>query len=223
MIAQMPESFSQKYGIKAGLNFSNMLDKNNDETFSDDYQTLLGFHFGPTAEFKIDKTYTFETGLLLSSKGFKAEMEELYEGGLMEVSAKISLLYLDIPLNFKAGYDLGGAKIHGLFGPYLGIGLTGKAKYKVSYQGETVNEDIDIEWGSDPDEAYFRRFDFGFNIGAGVEFNAFQIGLNYSVGIANISPYSEGGYKNKNRVFNISLGYRFAKNKTTTNAKPAKI
>lgn len=196
LLTTVTESFAQTFGIKAGLNLSNMLVKNNDYTDSDDFKMNPGFHIGPTAEFEINKMLSFETGLLLSTKGFK----ESYGGE----TYKLNLLYLDIPLAAKATFGIGSTKIYGIFGPYIGVGLSGKSKYE--FEGESIEEDI--KFGSDEDEDDLKRLDFGLTIGAGVEFNALQIGLNYGLGLANISTYAD---KASNRVLGISLGYKFGK------------
>jgi len=198
------ELFAQNFGLKGGLNLSNMLMKDDDDTYSDDLKMKPGFHVGATAEFPLSEIFSFETGLLLSTKGFK--MSESEEEISMEV--KMNLLYLDIPLTAKTTYDLGGPKIYGVFGPYVGMGLSGKSKIEVTYDGETETEEEDIEWGSDK-EKDLKRLDFGLTMGAGVEIKSFQIGLTYNLGLANISPDTDGGLKINNRVLALTVGYKF--------------
>lgn len=195
------ESFAQNFGVKGGLNLSTMLMKDNDKTYSDDFKMKPGFHIGATAEFPMTEMLSFETGLLLSSKGFKLSREG-YEG-------KVSLTYLDIPLTGKAFFDIGDIKAFGVFGPYVGIGLSGKEKFDDTYEGEMETEERDVEWGSDAEESDFKRLDYGVIIGAGVELNAIQIGLSYNLGLANISPSTEDGYKVSNRVLALSIAYKF--------------
>ena len=65
-----------------------------------------------------------------------------------------------------------------------------------------------MKWGSD-DEDDFKRLDFGLGIGAGVAFNAFEVGLGYALGLANISSYTEGGSKASHKVFSVSVAYKF--------------
>ena len=203
------ELFAQNFGLKGGLNLSNMLMKDDDDTYSDDYKMKPGFHVGATAEFPLSEMFSFETGLLLSTKGFQISEEETEMGETYKMEGKLNLLYLDIPLTGKAKFDVGGAKIYGVFGPYVGMGLSGKSKYEATYDGETETEEEDIEWGSDEDESDLKRLDFGLTMGAGVEINSIQIGLSYNFGLANISPYTEGGTKVNNRVLGLSVGYKF--------------
>ncbi|MBU2556098.1 MAG: PorT family protein, partial [Bacteroidetes bacterium] len=89
-------------------------------------------------------------------------------------------------------------------------GLSGKIKSKLSYMGESKTESKSIDWGSGDDND-FKRLDFGWIIGAGVEYEAFSAGLSYNLGLSNIAATPDGGNKVKNRVFAITVGYRFGK------------
>jgi len=209
VVTMTNESSAQSFGLKGGLNLSNMLDKDDDDTYSDDYKMKPGFHIGATAEFPFSDMFSFETGLLLSTKGFKISDEETFDGDIFKYEGKTNLIYLDIPLTAKASFDLGGAKLYGLFGPYVGIGLSGKSKFEFTFNGETEKEEVDIKWGSDEEKSNLKRLDFGLTMGAGVEMSSIQIGLTYNLGLANLSPNTENGYKISNRVIGISVGYKF--------------
>ena len=197
--------FSQEFGIKAGFNSSNMHIVSESWVLSSKMKT--GFHIGATAEFPLTEIFSLETGLLLSSKGFIEEIKDF------NYKVIFNPLYLDIPLTVKASSYIGGTKVYGMFGSYIGIGLSGTIKGEVIVDGLTTSQEIDIEWGSDIDSD-FKRMDFGLIIGAGVELNSIQIGLNYSLGLANISPQTN--LKINNRVLGISVGYRFGKKKKTS-------
>ena len=193
----------------AGLNLSNMLMKDDHYTSSDHFKMNPGFHLGATAEIPIpNKMISFETGCLLSAKGYKHSIKE----GPMEGEGKLDLLYFDIPLTAKASFIFGDAKIYGVFGPYLGIGLSGKWKSEWTYDGEIGSDERDIKWGSNEDRDDLKRLDFGLTAGTGVEINIFKIGLSYGLGLANISPFTEGGSKRNNRLLSVSLGYKFGGN-----------
>lgn len=95
------------------------------------------------------------------------------------------------------------------FWPYVGMGLFGMYKTEDTFDGETETDSETIDWGSVKGESDFKRLDYGLTMGAGVEINVIQIGLTYNLGLANISPYSDKGYKRNNRVLALSLGYKF--------------
>ncbi len=201
------ESYAQIFGVKAGGNLSNLLI--NDDTYSDDLKMNTGFHVGATAEFPITELFSFESGLLLSTKGLIMREEETIVGESIKMEGRINLFYLDIPLTAKASVDLGGAKIYGTFGPYIGMGLSGKTIAELTTMGATVTNEEDIKWGSNENEDDFKRLDFGLTMEAGVEISSIQIGLSYGLGLANISPITDYGTKIKNRVLGISVGYKF--------------
>ena len=197
---------AQTFGIKGGLNLANMLEKDDDDTYSNDYSMNPGFHLGLTVDVPLNDFLSFEPGLLLTTKGMK------YEDDIMgfDVKAKANLYYLDVPLTLKASHDLGGGlKMFGAVGPYVGLGLSGKVKVTAEYQGEKETEEEDVEWGNDEDEDDFKRLDMGLTFGAGVEINSILVGISYDLGLSNISAYQDDGTTSKNRVLKFSVGYRF--------------
>jgi hypothetical protein len=210
VITLSTESFSQTFVVKAGFNLSKMFTKDDAGNNNNGIKMKPGFQAGATGEFPVTAMLSFETGLLLSTKGFKMNEKETIMGEAWEVKGKINLYYLDIPLTAKASFDVGGAKIFGVFGPYLGMGLIGKTKSELTVGGETETSKDDVEWGSG-DNDMLKRLDFGLIAGAGIELNAIQIGLNYGLGLANISSYTDEGTKIKNRVIGISVGYIFGR------------
>lgn len=197
---------AQTFGVKAGLNLSNMLEKYDDETYSDDYKMNPGFHIAGTVDIPISTVLSFESGLLFTTRGFRIEEEEMG----FSIKAKANLYYIDIPLTVKASLPLSeGLKIFGAVGPYVGIGLSGKVIATVEYQGDKETDEEAIKWGSDEDSDDLKRLDYGLTFGGGVEINALMLGISYDLGLANIATHQEDGYTTKNRVLKFSVGYRF--------------
>ncbi len=114
LLTIVTESKAQIVGIKAGLNLANMVIKNDNMTMSEDFTMNPMFHVGPTLEFPLGEVLSFETGLLLSVKGYN------YDEGQHD---KTNLFYLDVPLRAKATFDIGGIGIYGAAGPYAGMGI----------------------------------------------------------------------------------------------------
>jgi hypothetical protein len=204
-------TFAQTVGVKAGLNLSTVLMKDNTTTYSTDFKMNPGFNVGVLVDFPIGEVFVIEPGLLLSTKGFKEEFkEDIHQIGVIEYKNKTNLYYLDIPVYAKAAFGVGDdVELYGAFGPYLGVGLWGKMKSEVIYNGEKENSDENIKWGNDAENDHFERVDYGLSFGAGVEFYSVFIEATYGLGLANISPYTEDGFKTNNRVLGISAGYRF--------------
>ena len=200
------ESLAQTFGIKAGLNLSTLLIKDNDETRSDDFDMRPGFHVGVTAEFPFSKMFSFQPEVLLSTKGYK------FEEGNEDVGIEASMnpIYVDIPLLLKGNFDVSGVEIYGALGPYVGFGVGGDMKYKETYNGVTdYEEEVDIKWGNDKEEDDLKPFDAGLSIGAGATVNHILFGVAYDFGLANISLDNHNGWKVNNRVFRVSVGYVF--------------
>lgn len=195
------------YVVKGGLNLSSVLLKG-DESSGVDVKSKPGYHVGITAEYPVSEIFVFETGILLSNKGFKGSSENTHGGDLYKYNSTINLLYVEIPLTAKTYFNVGQSKIFGALGPYIGLGLSGKSKGEVIFRGETNSIEHDINWGSSQGDD-FKRLDYGLTAGAGIEISSIQIGLCYNLGLANISTITDNGLKIRNRVFGLSVGYKF--------------
>lgn len=204
-------SFTQTLSVKAGLNLSNFFVKDDHETYSEDYKWRSGIHVGAIAEIPIRNMLSFETGLLLSTKGHREMVEDTFLGETIKLKVSTRLYYLDIPINAKVSIPAGKLKFYGSIGPYFGFGIYGKTKTEFTFQGNTEKEDEDISWGSDEEDDHLRRLDLGLTVTAGIELKFIQIGLSYNLGLANISSFREEGATIKNKVIGISLAYRFVR------------
>lgn len=197
-----------RYGIKGGLNMSNILMKDEEDSYGDETNWKPGFHIGLTAEFPIAENFAFETGLLLSSKGFSASESMTDYGETYKSKGCVNLLYLDLPLTVKTYMNVGQSRIFVAFGPYIGYGLTGRSKFEETYNGETESEEEDVNWGSD-EEDDVQRLDFGLTAGLGLEIRSIQIGLSYQLGLANINADTSYGQKITHKVLGLSVAYPF--------------
>lgn len=180
-------AFSQSIGIKAGLNISNMKFDWVDQTTSETFKSYFGFHVGLTGEF--GNTISFAPAILLSTKGAKVDSE---------YGESTKLLYLDIPLNLKYTHDMGAAKIFGIAGPYIGIGLSGTHEFD--------GDEQDISFGDGTDD-WYNRVDIGLGFGGGLEFNKVCVGITYSLSLKDTASPDFGAVI-KHRVLAISLGYK---------------
>ena len=100
-------SFTQTLSVKAGLNLSNFFVKDDHETYSEDYKWRSGIHVGAIAEIPIRNMLSFETGLLLSTKGHREMVEDTFLGETIKLKASTRLYYLDIPINAKVSIPAG--------------------------------------------------------------------------------------------------------------------
>jgi len=182
-------SFGQSIRIKTGINFSDML-------YSNRYETKSGFNLGLTTEFQQNNIISYETGIILSSKGFNL-LTSHYE-------AKVNLLYLDFPLSAKISINIDETRLYTMFGMYLGAGIYGRTDFKVPQYDTFYSYSKKINWGED-----IRKFDLGLNIGGGIEINSMQISASYLLGIVNTSDYNMiDNSRQVNSVLSISFGYQ---------------
>lgn len=174
--------FSQvKWDAKFGMNFSNM-------TKLDDAKALPGFNLGVGMDYGFSESWSLQSGLMISSKGYK------YDG------FKARPIYLDIPILAAYKFNISdNTKFVINAGPYLAFGLGGKAKY----EGGEDDKMFDKE-GWD-----MGRFDLGIQYGIGLELSdRYLINLTGQNGF--ICPWDvDEGDKPKNMTFSIGVGYRF--------------
>ncbi len=210
------QSNKLKFGVKAGLNLSNIAQDFKDSEDEDDTKTLTGLAFGVTAEYELKENLAFQSGLMFSRKGYKMEGSD--EGEKYEDKYKIS--WLEVPMNFV--YKMNDFQVYA--GPYMAFGLSGKWESEYTYDGETESYDGDIDFGNDSseekdDEGMVRGLDYGLNLGLGYQTGNLLFNAGYSFGLANLTPDYKGEGSNfdpkdmkvSNRVLTFSVSYFFGK------------
>lgn len=169
--------------IEFGTNYASMnFGENNAQL---ETAPVIGPKFG-VSKYWGPKKIKVKTGLQFSSKGYKLP-------GLSG-SDKISLYYLDIPVNLSLRVT---KRLALEAGPLLSVGLLGIQNYR----GEAET----IEFGDDG----LRRVDAGLNLDVNYTFSRFRVGMNLSHGA--ISIVETNGDPILNRVGNLYLGYRLTK------------
>ena len=196
----------QTFGVKGGFNLSNMMNKDNDFKYSEEYKAKPGFNVGVTLDMPITDPIVFQTGIILDTKGYKRN----YTDNNIKYEINLSPYYIDIPLHIKYTLELNNIKPYLSAGPYLGVGVSGKVTQKTIIAGISSTDSEAINWGND-DNANLKQFDGGIDFGAGLEFGNIYVGAEYSLGLANICVQPDNGQKINNRLLSISIGYRFVK------------
>jgi hypothetical protein len=215
-------SFAQTFGLKAGFNLSNLDSKSNHgndgnyDSLTYDLNLNPGFHVGATAEFQVAKSFSLETGLFLTTKGYISNFTfNDYYG--VKTSSKVNskFYYIDVPVNVKKTFNLGNKKLYGALGPYLGFAIGYSYTDETTQNGQTSKHSSGYIRGP----GFNSRIDYGLNIGAGVAIEAFQFGVTYSLGLSN-SMYNPGtAGAAKNRVIGITIGYTILNKKKIKNEK----
>ena len=185
-----------KWGVMAGMNVSKY-------TITG-FDSRIGFHAGIKAELGLSQEASgayMDFAALLTLKGAKIDAGSL-------ASFKMNPYYLEVLVHIGYKYAVNDDfALFGSAGPYIAVGLFGKAKAKVDgdlvdlgeFGGNSASEDI---FGDDG----FKRFDFGLGLKAGVEFSKkYQVAISYDFGLVEVAK--DLGMKNRNLM--ISLGYMF--------------
>lgn len=194
MVCSVGAQAQFRFGVKAGVAVNKLsFDKS---TFDSDNRT--GFTGGIMAEFTVPViNLGFDASVLYAQRSVS-----VYDNNGKQLNTD-HRGYIDIPINFKWKMSiLGTGKI---ISPFLTTGpdfsfLCSKQNFKDA-------------WDS-------RKFDFAWNIGAGVQLlNKIQIAASYGFGLTNSTNALHGSnaaddlkdlnFKGKNRSWTITLAYMF--------------
>jgi len=163
--AQTPE-----FGIKAGLNLSNMsVEDASDKTLK------TGFHVGVFTKMPFTDVLSVQPELLFSTKGVKYSFDNLLAKG----ETNFNLNYIEIPINLV--YNLSeDFEFH--LGPYVGY----LANANVDANTEILNF-LDIDTGDNIDREHFKSFDFGLTAGLNFSLQQFIFGFKYNLGLTPVA------------------------------------
>lgn len=200
---------AQIFGIRGGFNLSNLVIKYDGEKMSDNLKMRPGFHIGPTMEIPLSEVLSIDGALLYTTKGTKMKETETYASTTYEYKSTITFNYLELPVNLKVKFDIGNIIGFGAVGPYFAYALSGKSKSEQKANGNSSSESVDIDFGEDGE---LKRFDFGVGFTGGIEVGKMQFGINYGLGLSNISQYSDNDSALKNRNLSFFAAYRFLDN-----------
>ena len=169
-------------GIRAGYNLSGIYEFM--EFKSDDgMEWKSGVNLGVVADFALSEKFLFRPGLYYSMKGFKDDGS----------GSKFSYNYLEAPLLAVYQHPLGESlKLDLQLGPYLGIGVGGKSEIGGLPEFDT--------FGGDDGEG---RFDWGLNIGCGLQLGKIYAGVSFEDGFVSY------GHQSKHHCLMLDLGYTF--------------
>lgn len=145
---------------------------------------------------------TVQPGLNFSMKGYKFGGEN--------TNVVSNLYYIDLPILANLRFDVD-SRLSAFVnaGPYLGYGVGGKASGKF----------LGVDLGTDTSNPFkkttvfgnevskLNAFDWGLQVGAGVEYSRIMLGVGTQVGLYDITPGKN--VSNKNSSFFVTLGYRF--------------
>lgn len=202
--------------LKAGVNLANISITNDGNV--DDNKTLTSFQVGFSGDLKLTDILYLQPGILFTGKGSKTSSGD--PNGNTWYKATTNPYYVEIPVNLilkTPGKDM---RFFGGAGPYLGIGVAGKNKANGKVLGVAFSNEENIKWSNDDPSTLnyeegagygiMKRFDYGVNLTAGLEFKKSLISLNYGHGLAKLQSGSNSSAddKNKHRVLSLTIGFK---------------
>ncbi|RKR09269.1 outer membrane protein with beta-barrel domain [Flavobacterium sp. 90] len=139
-----------------------------------------------------DLVTSFNFGVLSEipiSEKFSFQPELMYSGqGYSFNDNTVALSYLNVPLMGKY---------------YLTKGFSVEAGPQIGFLLAAKNEKINVKDS-------FNTVDFGVNFGLGYKLdNGLNFGVRYNLGLTDINNVDNSSIKNKNSVFQVSVGYFF--------------
>ncbi len=207
---------AQSQILKAGVNFANI--SINDDGEVDDNKTLASFQVGITGDIKILPILYFQPGILFTGKGAKSEAGSTSDPTYYR--ATTNPYYIEIPANFILKTPTGPVKFFAGAGPYIAIGIAGKNKVDGRFLGTEFHSEGSIKWSDDDPGTLdyeegagygiMKRFDYGVNATAGIQFTNSVLAVNYGHGLAKLQSGSNSSAddNNKHRVLSLTLGIK---------------
>ena len=171
------------YGLRLGANFSTLTGK------YVDLDTRVGMNLGGVIGIRVsDSTPIFlESGLYYASRGAKKD------------KTTMTTHNLEIPILIKYGIQAtDDIAVLPYIGPYFAYGLGGK--YKIEDGGLVAKSDT---------YDFLKRFDMGFKVGCGAEYNKLYLELGYQFGVANLAKDNPTDESAHNGSFYVNFGVNF--------------
>lgn len=219
LLTVMANFARSQFYVQFGVNLSNITNANGGS--NEKNKLIPTFNIGAIGRFTLSDLIDLEPGVLLTGKGSRSIT---YFANGDYVKSKFNPLYLEFPLNAIMKFPLnlkGKPTIIISAGPYAAVGVAGRLKREiqsgntVSISSSKIKFSNNIQQSSPIQNASherLQRFDYGVNIGAGLDTKFFTIRAGYGIGLANINSIQIANAinnRNKYRVasisFNVSL------------------
>lgn len=159
---QSSDQNKTRFGIKAGLNISNMYTKD-----VQDKNMILGFNGGLFLKVPVTPNFAFQPELLYTMKG-----SELTYNSFVSGKASFSLNYVEMPVLAVINVT----KIVNIYGGVYVATLTSVIVKNKS------NVDL-FNFENEMKKSDFEMYDWGLVGGAGLDFNKVSIGIRYEYGM----------------------------------------
>lgn len=182
-----------KFGVKGGVNFSNLYTNN-----VEDNNVLTGFNAGVFTKLSITESLAIQPELLYTTKG--AELK--YNNAFVNGTSTFRLNYLELPVLLVINLT-DNLNLHA--GPYFSYLLDGK----VSNDSQGTLFDIENNIKNED----YNKFDTGLSVGVGFDADQLGFGVRYNYGLQKVGKernflgtnytFPDG----KNSVINLYISY----------------
>ncbi|HEY6082375.1 MAG TPA: porin family protein [Chitinophagaceae bacterium] len=198
-----------KLGIRGGLNLADLKYEPKDQTNgTPNANSLASFNAGLIVDIPVVSGLSIQTGAGVTGKGSKVE----WTNGSGTYTQTINPLYLEIPANIVFKPQIApGTRLYFGAGPYLGIGIGGKAAFTGNTPIGNFYSDHALKYGND-NNSDLKPTDAGANILAGFEFGqGLTLGAQYGLSFTNNAPNGNNNAPKilRNKVFSINAGFFF--------------
>ena len=156
------------FAVRGGLNIANHIPMSY-LTSGDRHEWRHAYNFGATCDYSHTENFLMRSGLLYSAKGFK----DVYK-------RYTHLDYLEMPVLAIFQKPVGNLiKLEAQAGLYFACGIGGERRME-----KTIGDGYDYELSFEDSHYGYeshKRFDWGWNVGAGVNVGRIYIGCTYEV------------------------------------------
>ena len=171
---------------KVGMNVS---------TLTDADKAIVDLNFGMEAEYMLTDNFSLSAGVIVSNQGAR------YNSDGLKYTADLD--YANVPI--MANYYI-------LPGLALKAGVQPSFRTKAKVETDSGSMDMDeyytmINMLMPGEELKISKFDFAIPVGSSYEYNNFVLDARYNWGLVKIENIGDAYY---NRVFQLTLGYKFA-------------
>lgn len=184
-MAQLP-NFA--FGIKGGANYSKL--KTEDDLT--DENSIMGYHVGIFTRLGAAGLY-LQPELYLGSKGNNFIKIEDTSKNEVQASGKVRFTTLDLPLLIGTKIGPGKLNLRFMGGPVVSFVINENTSFDSAYQNIS-------------DFGNYKKQNWAYQAGAGVDVGNLTVDLRYEGGLSNISRSNE--YNQKQNLFHLSLGIK---------------
>lgn len=207
------------YGVKGGYNFANVRATRKSDIVSN--SAIGSFAVAAYMDISFSDYFSLQTGLTVNGKGSTITVGDK-NTNLTWTEYKSNPVYLELPVNAVAKIPIGDmfdrCNIILGGGPYVAMGVSGKNNISGQKIGVSFSEDQNIKFSNEDQPVNstnyygeFKKYDFGLNALAGIEYHWATFNINYSYGLVNVNPGANLTQidRFKNRVWSVMFGVRF--------------